>query len=145
MKKIIEWVKESNHYLHICLLAALALLIMSVGAFEFGADGYWKNVWQTTKFGLLSGLLIEVYQALVARKVDWANSLGDLLADVVGLGLGLGLYGLLAVGAPASAIMLLCGSAVCCILSFAMSEHRYALLAGFLGCLLVGLPLFVYV
>lgn len=144
MKKIIDWVKSSNHYYHIGLLAALSLIMMSVGAFEFGAQGLWTNVWQAVKFGLLTGVVIEAYQAIVYRTFDLRNSLGDLLADTIGLVLGVGVYLLLAYSSPASAITCIVASIVSCVLAFALAEHKYTLLASFLGCAMVGMSLFVY-
>lgn len=144
MKKIIEWVKTSNHYYHIGLLAALALVMMSVGAFEFGAQGIWTNVWQCAKFGILAGLLIEAYQVIIGKSFDIRNSLGDLLADLIGLVLGVGVYLLLAWGVPTTAIIMLCWSALCCVFAFVISEWRNILLLSFLGCLIVGFSLFVY-
>lgn len=144
MKRIIEWVKSSNHYYHIGLLTALSLVMMSIGAFEFGAQGLWTNVWQTVKFGLLTGVVIEVYQAIISRTFDWRNSLGDLLADVIGLVLGVGVYLLLAYSSPASAITCIVASVVSCVLAFALPKHKYMLLSSFLGCAMVGMSLFVY-
>ena len=144
MKKIIEWVKSSNHYYHIGLLVALSLVVMSVGAFEFGAQGLWTNAWQTTKFGLMTGVVIEAYQAIVSRTFDWRNSLGDLFADVIGLVLGVGVYLLLAISSPASAIMMLCASVVSCVLAFIFTKYQFALLASFLGCIMLGMSLFIY-
>lgn len=144
MKKIIDWVKSSNHYYHIGLLAALSLIMMSIGAFEFGASGLWTNVWQTAKFGILTGLVIEVYQAIVSKSVDLKNSGGDLLADLIGLVLGIGLYLLLAVGSPASAIVLFVFSITSCIFAFALPKHKYTLLLAFFGCAMIGFSLFIY-
>lgn len=144
MKKIIEWVKSSNHYYHIGLLAALSLVMMSIGAFEFGADGFWTNVWQCVKFGLLTGVVIEVYQALVSKSLNIRNSLGDLLADVVGLVLGLLVYGLLAWSAPTSAVVLYIIAAISLIWAFIYKEMRLWLVVAFLGCAMVGFSLFIY-
>lgn len=144
MKKIINWIKSSNHYYHIGLLAALSLVMMSIGAFEFGADGFWTNVWQVTKFGLLTGVVIEVYQALTSKSLNLRNSLGDLLADVVGLVLGLVVYGLLAWGAPTSAVVLYIIAAISIIWAFIYKEIRTWLVAVFLGCAMVGFSLFIY-
>lgn len=144
MKKIIEWVKSSNHYYHIGLLAALSLVMMSIGAFEFGADGFWTNVWQCVKFGLLTGVVIEVYQALVSKSLNIRNSLGDLLADVVGLVLGLVVYGLLAWCSPTSAVVLYIIAAISIIWAFIYKEMRLWLVAAFLGFAMVGFSLFIY-
>lgn len=144
MKKIIEWVKSSNHYYHIGLLAALSLVMMSIGAFEFGADGFWTNVWQVTKFGLMTGIVIEAYQAITTKSINIRNTLGDLLADVVGLVLGLVVYGLLAWGAPTSAVVLYIIAAISLIWAFIYKEMRLWLVAVFLGCAMVGFSLFIY-
>lgn len=144
MSKIIDWLKSSNHYYHIGLLCALSLVMMSVGAFEFGADGIWTNVWQCAKFGLLTGVVIEVYQAIVSRTFDWRNSLGDLLADVIGLVLGIGAYLLLAWGAPATAIVLYIVAFFSVVWSVVYREIRYHLLMLFFGCAIVGFSLFIY-
>lgn len=144
MKKIIEWVKSSNHYYHIGLLAALSLVMMSIGAFEFCADGFWTNVWQCVKFGLLTGVVIEVYQALVSKSLNIRNTLGDLLADIVGLVLGLVVYGLLAWSAPTSAVVLYIIAAISLIWAFIYKEMRLWLVAAFLGCAMVGFSVFVY-
>ena len=144
MKKIINWLKSSNHYYHIGLLAALSLVMMSVGAFEFGSGGLWTNVWQTVKFGLLTGVVIEVYQAIVSRTFDWRNSLGDLLADVIGLVLGIGAYLLLAWGAPVTAIMLYIVAFFSVVWAVIYKEIRYHLLMLFFGCAIVGFSLFIY-
>lgn len=144
MRKIFNWFRTNNHDLHIGLLAALTLVMMSIGAFEFGAQGLWMNVWQCAKFGVLAGLLIEAYQAIVGKSFDLRNSLGDLLADLIGLVLGVGVYLLLAWGTPTTAIILLCWSALCCVFAFVISEWRNILLLSFLGCLIVGFSLFVY-
>ena len=144
MKKIIEWVKSSNHYYHIGLLAALSLVMMSVGAFEFGAQGLWTNVWQTLKFGALTGIVIEVYQAIVSRTFDWRNSLGDLLADAIGLVLGIGTYLLLVWGAPVTAIVLYIVAFFSMVWAVVYKEIRYYLLMFFFGCALVGFSLFMY-
>ena len=144
MKKIIEWVKSSNHYYHIGLLAALSLVMMSIGAFEFGPDGFWTNVWQVTKFGLLTGVVIEAYQAITTKSINIRNTLGDLLADVVGLVLGLVVYGLLAWGSPTSAVVLYIIAAISLIWAFIYKEMRLWLVAAFLGCAMVGFSVFVY-
>lgn len=144
LKKITNWVKSSNHYYHIVLLAALSLMMMSVGAFEFGAQGLWTNAWQCVKFGILSGLLIEAYQAITSKSFNLRNSLGDIIADLIGLALGVGVYLPLAWFAPTTAIILLCSSVLCCIFAFIIEEWRNPLLISFLGCLLVGFSLFIY-
>jgi hypothetical protein len=144
MKKIIDWVKSSNHYYHIGLLAALSLVMMSVGSFEFGADGLWTNVWQTVKFGALVGVVIEVYQYFLAKVLNMKNTLGDLLADVVGIAMGVGVYSLLTLAPSEAAIMLMVSSFVSCILAFAIPEHKWKLLGAFLGCMIVGFSLFMY-
>lgn len=144
MKKIIDWVKSSNHYYHIGLLAALSLVIMSIGAFEFGANGFWTNVWQTAKFGLMTGIVIEAYQAITTKSINIRNTLGDLLADVIGLVLGLVVYGLLAWGAPTSAIVLYILAAISIIWAIIYKEMRTWLVAAFLGFAMVGFSLFVY-
>lgn len=144
MKKIIEWVKSSNHYYHIGLLTALSLVMMSVGAFEFGTNGIWTNVWQTVKFGLLTGVVIEAYQAIVSRTFDWRNSLGDFIADVIGLVLGIGAYLLLAWGAPVTAIVLYIVAFFSMVWAVVYKEIRYYLLMLFFGCAMVGFSLFMY-
>lgn len=144
MKKIINWIKSSNHYYHIGLLAALSLVMMSIGAFEFGADGFWTNVWQVTKFGLLTGVVIEVYQVFVSKSLNIRNTLGDLLADVVGLVLGLVVYGLLAWGSPTSAVVLYIIAAISLIWAFIYKEMRLWLVAAFLCCAMVGFSVFIY-
>ena len=144
MKKIIDWVKSSNHYYHIGLLAALSLVMMSIGAFEFGADGFWTNVWQCVKFGLLTGVVIEVYQAITTKSINIRNTLGDLFADVVGLVLGLVVYGLLAWSAPTSAVVLYIIAAISLIWAFIYKEMRLWLVAAFLGCAMVGFSVFIY-
>lgn len=144
MKKIIEWIKSSNHYYHIGLLAALSLIMLSVGSFEFGADGLWTNVWQTVKFGALVGVVIEVYQYFLARVLNMKNTLGDLVADVIGLVLGVGVYVLLAICSPYSAITLCVVAVASLIFTFAIPEWKYYLVISFLGCAMVGFSLFIY-
>lgn len=144
MKKIIDWIKSSNHYYHIGLLAALSLIIMSISAFEFGASGFWTSVWQTAKFGLLTGVVIEVYQVFVSKSLNIRNTLGDLLADVVGLVLGLVVYGLLAWSAPTSAVVLYIIAAISLIWAFIYKEMRLWLVAVFLCCAMVGFSVFIY-
>lgn len=144
MKKIISWLKASNHYYHVGLLAALALVMMSIGAFEFGAQGLWTNVWQTVKFSLLTGLIIEVYQAIVSRTFDLRNSLGDLIADIVGLALGVCVYLFLAWCAPVSAIVLYILAFLSVVWAFIYKELRYYLVVLFLGCAMLGFSLFIY-
>lgn len=144
MKKIIDWIKSSNHYYHIGLLAALSLVMMSVGAFEFGASGFWTSVWQTAKFGLMTGLVIEAYQAITTKSINIRNTLGDLLADVVGLVLGLVVYGLLTLGAPYTAIALYVIAVAAFIFAFTVKEYHFPMVFLFFGCAIVGFSLFVY-
>lgn len=144
MGKIINWIKSSNHYYHIALLAALSLIIMSIGAFEFGAQGLWTNVWQTAKFGIMTGLVIEVYQAIVSKSFNLRNSLGDIVADAIGLVLGIGAYLLLAWGAPLTAIVLYIVAFASVVSAIFYQERRIYLLMLFLGCALVGFSLFIY-
>lgn len=144
MKKIIEWVKSSNHYYHIGLLAALSLVVMGIGAFEYGAQGLWTNVWQTVKFGLLTGVVIEAYQAIVSRTFDWRNSLGDLLADVIGLVLGGGMYIILSLVSPISAIALFIFAFFSVVWAFVYKDIQCYLLIFFLFSAIVGLSLFIY-
>jgi hypothetical protein len=144
MKKIIEWAKSSNHYYHIGLLAALALVMMSIGAFEFGVDGLWTNAWQTVKFGLMAGVVIEAYQAIVSHTFNWRNSLGDLLADVVGLVLGVGVYLLFAWCSPVTAIILFIFSFWSACWAFIYKELQYYLLMAFLGSAMLAFSLFIY-
>ena len=145
MKKLIEWVKSSNHYYHIGLLAALSLVMMSIGAFEFGTSGFWTSVWQAAKFGLMTGLVIEAYQAITTKSFNIRNTLGDLLADVVGLVLGVGFYCLLAWLAPFSAIAMYLCAAVAFIFAFsAESAMRNYLVVAFFCCGIVGISLFLY-
>lgn len=144
MRKIIDWVKSSNHYYHIGLLAALSLVMMSVGAFEFGAQGLWANAWQCVKFGILSGLLIEAYQAITSKSFDLRNSFGDIVADLMGLVVGMGAYLLLAWGAPITAIVMICWAALSAVFAFVIDAWRNALLLSFLGCMIVGFSLFIY-
>lgn len=144
MKKIIDWVKSSNHYYHIGLLTALSLVMMSIGAFEFGAQGLWTNVWQTVKFGLLTGVVIEAYQAIVSRTFDWRNSLGDLLADVIGLVLGVGVYLLLAWASPLSAVVLFIFSFLSVCWAFIYKDLQHYLLMAFLASAMLAFSLFIY-
>jgi hypothetical protein len=144
MTKIIDWVKSSNHYYHIGLLVVLALVMMSIGAFEFGAKGLWTNVWQTVKFGLLTGVVIEAYQVIVSRTFDWRNSLGDLLADVIGLVLGVGVYLLLAWCSPLTAIILFIFAFLSVVWAFVYKELQYYLLMAFLGSAMLAFSLFIY-
>lgn len=144
MKKIIDWVKSSNHYYHIGLLAALSLIMMSIGAFEFGANALWTNVWQTVKFGLLTGLVIEAYQVVVCKSFDIKNSLGDIIADVIGLVLGTCVYIILAVCSPITAICLYILSFTSVVSAFFYKEKREYFIMAFLGCAIVGFSLFIY-
>ena len=144
MRKIIEWVKASNHYYHMGLLAALSLMIMSIGAFEFGAQGLWANVWQAVKFGLLTGVVIEAYQVIVSRTFDWRNSLEDLLADVIGLVLGLGTDLMLVWCSPVSAIVMFILSFILGVWAFIYKDLRFYLLMSFLGCAILAFSLFIY-
>lgn len=144
MEKIIDWVKSSNHYYHIGLLATLSLVMMSSGAFEFGARELWTNVWQTVKFGIMTGLVIEVYQAIVSRSFNLRNSLGDIVADAIGLVLGVSAYLLLAWGAPVTTIVLYFFAFFSVVWSVVYKEIRYYLVALFLGCAAVGFSLFIY-
>ena len=145
MKKLIEWVKSSNHYYHIGLLAALALIILSIGSFEFGADNLLTNVWQTVKFGLLTGVVIEIYQCITTKSFNPRNTLGDLIADVIGLVLGVGFYCLLAWLAPYSAIAMYLLAVVAFIFAFsAESAMRNYLVVAFFCCGIVGISLFLY-
>lgn len=144
MKKIIDWVKSSNHYYHIGLLAALSLVMLSVGSFEFGADGLWTNVWQTVKFGALVGVVIEAYQYFLAKVLNMKNTLGDLVADVIGLVLGVGVYLLLVWLSPYSAITLMCVGIFAGVFAIILWEHKNWLLALLLFCGIVGFPLFLY-
>ena len=144
MKKIIDWVKSSNHSYNIGLLAALSLVMMSVGAFEFGASGFWTSVWQTAKFGLMTGLVIEAYQIITTKSINIRNTLGDLLADVVGLVLGLVVYGLLTLGAPYTTIALYVIAVAAFIFAFTVKEYHFPMVFLFFGCAIVGFSLFVY-
>lgn len=144
MKKIIDWAKSSNHYYHIGLLAALSLVMMSVGAFEFGAQGLWTNMWQTVKFGLMTGVVIEAYQAIVSSTFDWRNSLGDLLADVIGLVLGVGVYLLLAWCSPVSSVVLFLFSFLSVVWAFIYKVLQPYLLMAFLGSAMLSFSLFIY-
>jgi hypothetical protein len=144
MEKIIEWAKKSNHYYHIGLLAALSLVMMSIGAFEFGAQRLWTNAWQTVKFGLMTGVVIEAYQAIVSRTFNLRNSLGDLLADVIGLVLGVGVYLLLAWASPVSGVILFIFSFLSVVWAFIYKELQPYLLMSFLGCAILAFSLFIY-
>lgn len=145
MKKLIDWIKSSNHYYHIGLLAALSLIILSIGSFEFGADNLLTNVWQTVKFGLLTGVVIEIYQCITTKSFNPRNTLGDLIADVIGFVLGVGFYCLLAWLAPYSAIAMYLCAAVAFIFAFsAESAMRNYLVVAFFCCGIVGFSLFLY-
>ena len=145
MKKIIDWIKSSNHYYHIGLLAALSLIILSIGSFEFGADNLLTNVWQTVKFGLLTGVVIEIYQCITTKSFNPRNTLGDIIADVIGLVLGVGFYCLLAWLAPYSAIAMYLCAAIAFIFAFsAESAMRNYLVVAFFCCGIVGFSLFLY-
>jgi hypothetical protein len=117
---------------------------MSVGAFEFGADGLWINAWQTVKFGLMTGLVIEAYQAIVSRTFNLRNSLGDLLADVIGLVLGVGVYLLLAWASPVSAIVLFLFSFFSVVWAFIYKDLQTYLLMSFLASAMLSFSLFIY-
>ncbi len=144
MKKIINWIKSSNHYYHIGLLAALSLVMMSIGAFEFGAQGLWTNVWQTVKFGIMTGLVIEVYQAIVSRSFNLRNSLGDIVADAIGLVLGVGAYLLLVWGAPVTSIVLYIIAFFSVVWAVFYQEIRIYLCMLFFACAILGFSLFIY-
>ena len=145
MKKIIDWIKSSNHYYHIGLLAALSLIILSIGSFEFGADNLLTNVWQTVKFGLLTGVVIEIYQCITTKSFNPRNTLGDLIADVIGLVFGVGFYCLLAWLTPYSAIAMYLLAAVAFIFAFsADGAKRNYLVVAFFCCGIVGFSLFLY-
>lgn len=142
MKKIINWVKSSNHSRHIALCGVGTMLLMAVGAFIYSP--LWYNALEAVATMAVVGVAIEVYQVIVSRTFNWRNSLGDLLADVVGIVLGVGVYSLLTLAPSEAAIMLMVSSFVSCILAFAIPEHKWKLLGAFLGCMIVGFSLFIY-
>ncbi|MBO7314200.1 MAG: hypothetical protein J6U49_00870 [Alistipes sp.] len=142
MKKIIDWIKSSNHSRHIALCGVGTMLLMAVGAFIYRP--LWHNALEAIATMAVVGVAIEVYQAIASRTFNWRNSLGDLLADVLGIVLGVGLYSLFTLAATQAAIMLMVCSFVSCILAFAMPQHKWKFLGAFLGCLMVGFSLFIY-
>lgn len=144
MKKIIDWIKSSNHYYHIGLLAVLSLIIKSISAFEFGASGFWTSVWQTAKFGLMTGLVIEAYQIITTKSFNIRNTLGDIIADVIGVAMGVAVYGLLAWLSPYSAIAMCICAAVSFIFAFSGSEWKNYLVMAFFGSAMIGFSLWIY-
>lgn len=142
MKKIINWVKSSNHSRHIALCGVGTMLLMAVGAFIYRP--LWHNALEAVATMAVVGVAIEVYQVIVSRTFNWRNSLGDLLADAVGIAMGVGVYSLLTLAPTEAAIMLLVTSFVSCLLAFAMPQHKWKFLGAFLGCLMVGFSLFIY-
>jgi hypothetical protein len=144
MDRIIKWLKSGKRYYCVYLFAILALLMMSIGSFEFGASRLGTNIWQTIKFGILTGIVLEVYQSLIFSLYNWRSSLQDILADFIGLLLGVGIYCLFTLATTQAAIMLIVCSFVSCLLAFAMPEHKWKLLGAFLGCMIVGFSLFLY-
>lgn len=142
MKKIIEWIKSSNHPYHIALCAVGAMLLMAIGAFLYPSLGV--NALEAMAGMAVAGVTIEAYQVFLTRSFELRNTLGDLLADALGIAVGVGLYSLLALKAQEAAIMLLVCSFVSCILAFALPKHKYTALAAFFGCLIVGFSLFIY-
>lgn len=147
MKKIINWLKSSNHPHHIILSGVGSMLLMALGAFIY--HPLWHNALEAVATMAVVSVAIEMYQFMVTRGFheyvfDWRNSLEDLLADVVGITLGVSIYCLFTLAATQAAIMLMVCSFVSCILAFAMPEHKWKLLGAFIICLIVGFSLFLY-
>jgi hypothetical protein len=142
MKRIIDWFKSSNHPHHIALCGVGTMLLMAVGAFIYRP--LWHNALEAVATMAVVGVAIEVYQAIVSRTFNGHNSIGDILADVVGIALGVGAYALLTLAPTEAAIMLMVTSLVSCLLAFALPKHKWKFLWAFLGCLIVGFSLFTY-
>jgi hypothetical protein len=80
----------------------------------------------------------------VSRTFDWRNSLGDLLADVIGLVLGVGVYLLLSWASPVSAIVLFIFSFLSVVWAFIYQDLQTYLLMLFLASAMLSFSLFIY-
>ena len=88
--------------------------------------------------------VFEAYQIIVARKVDWSNTLGDLLADVFAIGIGLVVYDLLALLSPWSAIVMYVIATALIIVGTVKPKIKAPCYLGFLLVGLVAFSLFVF-
>ena len=143
MKKFFNWLfNESNRPEHIRLLALLTLILCAVLAFFTGSlialDA------QVALAAMLVAVTIEAYQIIIARKVDWSNTLGDLLADVFAIGIGLVVYDLLALLSPWSAIVMYVIATALIIVGTVKPKIKAPCYLGFLLVGLVAFSLFVF-
>ena len=143
MKKFFNWLfNESNRPEHIRHLALLTLILCAVLAFFTGSlialDA------QVALAAMLVAVTIEAYQIIVARKVDWSNTLGDLLADVFAIGIGLVVYDLLALLSPWSAIVMYVIATALIIVGTVKPKIKAPCYLGFLLVGLVAFSLFVF-
>ena len=143
MKKFFNWLfNESNRQEHIRLLALLTLILCAVLAF-FTSSLIALDA-QVALAAMLVAVTIEAYQIIVARKVDWSNTLGDLLADVFAIGIGLVVYDLLALLSPWSAIVMYVIATALIIVGTVKPKIKAPCYLGFLLVGLVAFSLFVF-
>ena len=141
MKSIINFFKDSNHYLHTILCAIIALIYCSIGAFVF--SNFWYSALFAVSTVLICGITIESYQYYLSKSLDLKNSILDLSADLIGGIGGIIIYGLLTLFSPTSAIILMILSALSVICAFVLKD-RYLFIGIFLLCLIVGFSLFIF-
>lgn len=143
MKKFFNWLfNESNRPEHIRLLALLTIIMCAVLAF-FASSLIALDA-QVVLACLLVAITIEAYQIIISRTVDWNNTLGDLLADLFAIGIGVIVYDILALLSPWSAIVLYVVAVALIIFGTVKSKYKAPCYLGFLLVGLVAFSLFVF-
>ena len=143
MKKFFNWLfNESNRPEHIRLLALLTIIMCAVLAF-FTSSLIALDA-QVVLACLLVAITIEAYQIIISRTVDWDNTLGDLLADLFAIGIGVIVYDILALLSPWSAIVLYVVAVALIIFGTVKSKYKAPCYLGFLLVGLVAFSLFVF-
>lgn len=143
MKKFFNWLfNESNRPEHIRLLALLTIIMCAVLAF-FTSSLIALDA-QVVLACLLVAITIEAYQIIISRTVDWNNTLGDLLADLFAIGIGVIVYDILALLSPWSAIVLYVVAVALIIFGTVKSKYKAPCYLGFLLVGLVAFSLFVF-
>lgn len=143
MKKFFNWLfNESNRPEHIRLLALLTIIMCAVLAF-FTSSLIALDA-QVVLACLLVAITIEAYQIIISRTVDWNNTLGDLLADLFAIGIGVIVYDILALLSPWSAIVLYVVAVALIIFGAVKSKYKAPCYLGFLLVGLVAFSLFVF-
>lgn len=141
-KKVWGWLTGSNHPVHMALSMVVSLCACFV--YSLLLPEFKFAIISTIVTVLFVGAIIEIYQYVLTKHFDARNSLGDMLADIIGGSLGILFFWLIMITLPTSSIILYALAFITFITSFIVKKNRKMLLLTGVFIGLFGFAMFLF-